>query len=134
MHDLGVPDMGTPDLVESPFEARYRELVLGSLLRFAELQERRHRVLGHRVRARRAGRIALSVRGLDTPPAATRRPPAAVTLLRATWVAAIAILICGLVVFGIGGWPTGAADVAVLVLTIALFAVEIAGLTEPTGS
>jgi hypothetical protein len=131
VQDLGVPDMGIPELTDGSFEARYRELVLGSLLRVAELQERRHRVLGHRVRARRAERVVRSVRALDTAAATPGRRRALVTLLRAAWAAAIAVLVCGVALFGIGGWRTGAADVVVLVLTVVLFVVEIAGLTEP---
>jgi hypothetical protein len=63
-----VADLLVPGLVEDPFREHYRTLVMGSLLRAAEAQTERHRVRGHKLRARRAERVAERLRPVQPPP------------------------------------------------------------------
>jgi hypothetical protein len=62
-----VAELRVPGIVEDPFREHYRSLVMGSLLRAAEAQTERHRLRGHRLRARRAERIAARLRPVQRP-------------------------------------------------------------------
>jgi hypothetical protein len=57
-----VAELRVPGIVEDPFREHYRSLVVGSLLRAAEAQTERHRLRGHKLRARRAERAAQRLR------------------------------------------------------------------------
>jgi hypothetical protein len=72
-----VAELLVPGIVEDPFREHYRSLVIGSLLRAAEAQGERHRLRGHKLRARRAERVAQRLRPVQKPPtiAAPERPP-----------------------------------------------------------
>jgi hypothetical protein len=65
-----VAELRVPGIVEDPFREHYRTLVMGSLLRATEAQSERHRLRGHKLRARRAERVAQRLRPLQTPPSA----------------------------------------------------------------
>ena len=60
-------ELRVPRIVEDPFREHYRELVIGSLLRAAEAQTERHRLRGHKLRARRAERVAARLRPVQRP-------------------------------------------------------------------
>jgi hypothetical protein len=69
-----VAELLVPGLVEDPFREHYRALVMGSLLRAAEAQSERHRLRGHKLRARRAERVAERLRPVQPPPPSTVIP------------------------------------------------------------
>ena len=60
-------ELRVPGIVEDPFREHYRSLVMGSLLRAAEAQSERHRLRGHKLRARRAERVAARLRPVQRP-------------------------------------------------------------------
>jgi hypothetical protein len=62
-----VAELRVPGIVEDPFREHYRSLVMGSLLRAAEAQSERHRLRGHKLRARRAERVAARLRPVQRP-------------------------------------------------------------------
>jgi hypothetical protein len=120
--------------VQNPFRAHYRVLVLGSLLRASEAQTEFHRERGHGLRAWRAARIARRIRSFDEvvePAGGVReasriRQPVVVRLAsRLAWLAAVVLLVADLELFGIHSWVTGAADLGVILLTIAVLVVEM---------
>ena len=55
-------ELRVPEIVEDPFREHYRALILGSVLRTAEVERERHRARGHRLRARRAERVIARLR------------------------------------------------------------------------
>ena len=153
-----------PPVVEDPFREHFRELILGSVLRAAETQSARHRAHGHRLRARRAERIADRLRPapLAPPPAPVPVPvlapePAPIvvaeaapvrveveyerwfgpnvrTAARLVWFATLALLVSDIAVFGIDSWTTSAADLGLVAMTVVWFCVGIDDLIGPAGS
>jgi hypothetical protein len=57
-----VAELRVPEVVEDPFREHYRALILGSVLRSAEVERERHRARGHRLRARRAEQVIARLR------------------------------------------------------------------------
>ena len=55
-------ELRVPEIVEDPFREHYRALILGSVLRSAEVERERHRAGGHRLRARRAEQVITRLR------------------------------------------------------------------------
>jgi len=74
-----VAELRVPGIVEDPFREHYRALVMGSLLRAAEAQTERHRLRGHKLRARRAERVARRLRPVQTPRRVSTPEPEVVT-------------------------------------------------------
>ena len=63
-------ELRVPEIVEDPFREHYRALILGSVLRSAEVERERHRARGHRLRARRAEQVIARLR----PPTPRSKP------------------------------------------------------------
>jgi hypothetical protein len=127
-------DLLVPPLVADPFREHYRALILGSALRAAETETRLHRARCHGRRARRAEQTADRLRPLATPrgPAATVPAPAPTAPagrfgagLRApigiAWVAALVLLVVGLLAAAVDSWTTTVTDLALVVLTFGWF-------------
>jgi hypothetical protein len=70
-----VAELLVPEIVEDPFREHYRSLVMGSLLRAAEAQTERHRLRGHKLRARRAERVAQRLQPVREPLPVPERAP-----------------------------------------------------------
>lgn len=119
-----------PVLAEHPFRAHYRGLILGSLLRAAEAQGQLYREQGRSLRGWRAERMAQRVRDLTGELQPGRDGPAPWfglwlrTATRLAWVATLALMLADVAVFGIHSWVTGAADLALIALTVVLLVVE----------
>ena len=133
-------ELRVPPVVENPFRAHYRKLILGSALRLAETEIERLHADGYRRRAVRAERLAASLREATGAPARPVYPAAAPQrwfggelrrFVGALWVAAAALLGIGVVGFGLHSWATTAADLALLVLTAAWFGVSVDDLVPP---
>jgi hypothetical protein len=120
-----VRELRVPTRTDNRFEAYFHGLIRASLLRSAEADYAHHRNAGHGLRARRAGQALARAQAIpdDTRAAVPRFGPGALALTRIAWVAC-ALLVAGLAVsYGVGSWATGAADLALIALTFALFAV-----------
>jgi hypothetical protein len=156
-----VAELRVPGIVEDPFREHYRALVMGSLLRAAEAQTERHRLRGHKLRARRAERVAQRLRPVQTaPPVLVREPervarepvaaPTSVeaprtpgvayepwfgtTIRRAAavvWFATLAALVANVLVLGIESPATVVADLGLIAMTFVWFAASIDDLIEP---
>ena len=153
-------ELRVPGIVEDPFREHYRALVMGSLLRAAEAQTERHRIRGHKLRARRAERVAQRLRPVQTsPPVLVRKPepvahePVTVPTLEAprtpvvayepwfgttirraaavVWFATLAALIANVLVLGIESPATVVADLGLVAMTFVWFAASIDDLIEP---
>ena len=157
-------ELMVPPVVEDSFREHYRELILGTVLRAAEAQSARHRARGHRLRARRAERVAerlrpaplapplppepLPVVESEPAPALVAEPaPARVeveyecwfgprirTAARLVWFATLALLVADIAVLGINSLMTSAADLGLVAMTIVWFCVGIDDLIAPAGS
>jgi hypothetical protein len=119
------------------FRRFYHDLVIGTLLRSAEAELARHRAARHRLRARRAERMAERLRPLLEPgPEIAEVPterlfgPGLRILATAAWLAAAALLIVDLAVFGIHSWTTDVGDLAMIALTLVWFVVNSGGGTR----
>ncbi len=128
----------TADAESEPFENYFRGLLLGAAARSVRSEEELQQALGHRRRARRAGRVRLeldALQGLPPRPGAEERagPRRLGTVGIATaWLAAGAFLLAALAGFGVHSWWTGIADVALLVLSCAWFLSDARSLGQPT--
>jgi hypothetical protein len=157
-------ELMVPPVLEDPFREHYRELILGTVLRAAEAQSARDRARGHRLRARRAERVAERLRPapLAAPPppeplpvVESERAPAPVaepapvrveveyerwfgprirTAARLVWFATLALLVADIAVLGIDSLTTSAADLGLVSMTIVWFCVGIDDLIAPAGS
>jgi hypothetical protein len=153
-------ELRVPGIVEDPFREHYRALVMGSLLRAAEAQTERHRLRGHKLRARRAERVAQRLRPVPPPelvrepepvapepvtapaPVEAPSPPRVVpepwfgtTIRRAAavvWFATLAALVANVLVLGIESPATVAADLGLIAMTFVWFAASIDDLIEPS--
>ncbi len=122
-----MPELRVPTLPERPFEAYFRGLVRGSLLRSAEAEYAYHLQAGHGLRARRAARLVARARALADEQARAALPPRFGRGLLATtglvWAAGVAVLVWSGVSYGLHSWATGVADLVVVGLTFAWFVV-----------
>lgn len=108
------------------FEAHFRALVLGSLQRSVAAESELQQALGHRLRARRAARRARELELVFSAAAGAERSsgPAAKRATRMAVVAAIVLLVIVVQVAGVTSVWTGAADVALIGVTVAWFLVD----------
>jgi hypothetical protein len=70
-----VAELRVPEMVEDPFREHYRALILGSVLRTAEVERELHLARGHRLRARRAERVIARLRPPGPRNEAEPNPP-----------------------------------------------------------
>ncbi len=121
-------ELRVPTIVDSRFEAHFRTLLAQSLLRAAEAQYAAHRRAGHALRARRAARLVARIHELQPESGTTAVMPrlgsGLLAATRAAWLACVAVLAWVTLSFGIHSWATGAADLGVVALTFAWFAVS----------
>lgn len=160
--EAGMTELMVPPVVEDPFREHYRELILGSVLRAAEAQSARHLARGHRLRARRAERVAERLRPAphappspeplpvvepEPAPAVVAEAPVRVEVeyerwfgpgirmaARLVWFTTLALLVADIAVLGIDSWTTSAADLGLVAMTIVWFCVCIDDLIAPAGS
>ena len=111
------------------FEAHYRSLIIGSLQRSVEAESELQRALGHRLRARRAQRSAHELEaalgsGGWSQALAVGRVLRLKRTTRVVWVASILILLAVVRIAGVRSLWTGAADVALIAVTVTWFLVD----------
>jgi hypothetical protein len=117
------------------FEDHFRSLVIGSLQRSVAAESELQHALGHRRRALRAARRATDLERLLSPSEAEAADAPRRALERMTRVVVVATILILLAVARIAGvtsaW-TGAADVALIGVTVAWFLVESRPPTRAT--
>lgn len=121
MHELRVPQ-----LAPNPFDAYFQSLIRDSLLRSAEAEYAYHRRSGHGLRARRAAQVVARLEA-QQPGAAGELPRFGAGLLATTriaWLATAAVLAWFTAGYGVRSWATGVADLALIAVTFAWFAVS----------
>jgi hypothetical protein len=134
-----VAELRVPEIVESPFRAHYRGLILGSALRTIQSESDLQLALGHRGRARRAERSAARLRVFAGAPDTRASRPRAETWfgdrlrvsVRLAWIAAAVLLLADVVTFGTHAWATAATDVGLVALTFVWFGVAVEDLVPP---
>ena len=137
-------ELRVPELVEDPFREHYRALIVGSILHAAETQSVAHRARGHKLRARRAERVAERLRPPERlvavePVAVARAAPVEAPQfvpmveydpwfsqrIRRTaalvWLATLAALMANLAVLGINSYATAAADLGLVTMSFVWF-------------
>ena len=121
-----MPELRVPVRPDNAFEAYFRRLIRDSLVRSAEAEYDFHRRSGHGLRARRAAHVVTRAQALQQEPPTAGLPRFGPGLLVATgiaWIACGVVLAWVAVMFGVRSWVTGAADLALIVLTFAWFVV-----------
>jgi hypothetical protein len=140
-----VVELRVPELVEDPFREHYRALIIGSILQAAETQSALHRSRGHKLRARRAERVADRLRASEPTPAAdpvvivvpepvvetprfvpvVEYDPWFSQRIRRTaalvWFATLGTLLANLVVLGVDSYATAAADLGLVAMSFVWF-------------
>jgi hypothetical protein len=111
------------------FEAHYRSLIVGSLQRSVVSETELQRALGHRLRARRAQRTASELEAVFAAGAwnqavAIGRALRLKRATRAVWVASILLLVAVVRIAGVRSLWTGAADLALILVTVTWFLVD----------
>jgi len=109
------------------FDLYYRSLILGSARRSVSFESELQRAMGHRLRARRAERRALELRGIlgeSEPSLARAGAMGRKRVVGAAWLVTLVLLLGALSFFGIRSWPTGLADLVLIALTFAWFLLE----------
>jgi len=121
-------ELRVPRLADRPFEAHFQALIRQSLLRSAEAEYAYHRGAGHGLRARRAAGAIDRLKSVQWEPGANvalpRLGPGIRYLTRVVWGGCVVVLALVTARFGIHSWATGAADLGLIAVTFAWFAVS----------
>lgn len=130
-------ELRVPVYVRDPFRAHFRSLIVGSLLRSAEVEMTLHQASGHQFRARKAELTAQRLAGIaDAPPMTAPVSgrwfgPGTRRLTFGVWLAVVVLLVADMLTFGIRSPVTIVADLGVIVITFIAFFVSVDGIGGP---